>query len=160
MTPADIRPSLLELSIAIAGFSGIVVAIQGRSDRGLEEGLYLSALLGGTLFAAALSVLGMVLLASPIEPSTAWRTTNLAHGLCMVWTLAIRTYQVRTGLIELSGQIWFVGAALFAVAAVQFSNAAIFLEAWICVGTLSFYAFFSFGYFVLLLFALDRRNAT
>jgi hypothetical protein len=105
MTPADIPPSLLELSIAIAGFSGIVVAIQGRSDRGMEEGLYLSALLGGTLFSAALSVLGMILLASPIEPYAAWRTTSLAHGLCMVWILTIRTYQVRTGSMELSRQI-------------------------------------------------------
>ena len=159
MTPADILPSLLELSIAIAGFSGIVVAIQNRADRATEEILYLSALLGGTFFSAALSVLGMVLLASPIETSAAWGTTSLAHALCMVWILALRTYQIRNRSIEQSPAIWSIGAALLTLAAVQFSNAGIFLEAWICVGALSAYAFFSFGYFVLLLIALDRRNS-
>ena len=159
MTLADILASLLELSIAIAGFSGIVVAIQNRADRTAEETLYLSALLGGAFFSASLSTLGMVLLASPMESLTAWRATSLAHAGCLVAILAFRTYQLRRVAVAPPRSAVIIGVAMLGLALAQVANAAALHQPWICVALLSVYAFFAFGYFVLLLFSLDRRNA-
>jgi len=159
MTPADILPSLLELSIAIAGFSGIVVAIQNRADRTAEEMLYLSALLGGAFFSSSLSTLGMILLASPMESLTAWRVTSFAHAGSLAAIVALRTFQLRRAAVAPPRSAVLIGVAMLGLALAQILNGAALHQPWLCVALLSVYAFFAFGYFVLLLFSLDRREA-
>lgn len=62
-----ILPSLVEHSIAIAGFSGIAVAVEDRAERSAQSRIYLTSLLWSTFNAAALSVLAIVLCARELN---------------------------------------------------------------------------------------------
>lgn len=112
MTPADILPSLIELSIAIAGFSAVVVAIQERARNDAQVRIYLNSLLLSTFNACALSVGAMVLLASPLDAVAAWSTTSFVHALVASGVLVVREIQRRRGAFSRTRPLRFARVVL------------------------------------------------
>lgn len=159
LTPADILPSLVELSIAIAGFSGIAVAVQERSERSSNSAIFLSSLLLSTFVASVLSVAAMVLLTAPLAPSVAWSVISFVHAAAAVGILVVRAKQRTRGDFVRTRPLKVARASLYGVAGFQLSNAIVFHEPWLSVLGLAAYSFFGFGFFVSLLHELVRPNA-
>ena len=159
MTPSEILPTLVELSIAIAGFSGIAVAVQERSDRSSQSRIYLSSLLLSTGVSCAVSVLAMVLLTTPLGASVSWSLTSFVHAAACVAILIVRRKQKREGVFIRTRPLLIARASLYAVAGMQLLNAVVVREPWVSVLGLAIYAFFGFGFFVSLLLELVRPNA-
>ena len=158
MTPADILPSLVELSIAIAGFSGIAVAVQERSERSSQSRLFLTSLLLSTFASCGLSVMAMVILASPLDPSVSWSFTSFAHAVVLVGILVFRSNQRRRGEFVLERPLVFAALLLYGLVGLQLLNAVAIHEPWVSVLGLGIYSFVGFGFFVLLLLELLPPN--
>lgn len=158
MQAAEILPSLLELSIAIAGFSGVVAALQGQSAWNGQAQVLLFALLGSTLITAAMAMLAMVLLASPVSEEIAWSATSLSHAALLALVGVVRTLQIRRGDTDFTTAVGVVGASFLVLIAVQLTNGLAFRESWVCLAALAFYGFYGFGYFALLLRELQGRE--
>ncbi len=156
MTPADILPSLVELSIAIAGFSGIAVAVQERAERSSNSGIFLSSLLLSTFVSSALCVIAMVLLTTPLAPSVSWSLVSFTHATTAVGILVVRAKQRSRGDFVRTLPLKLARASLYGVAGIQFVNALALHEPWISILGLAFYSFFGFGFFVSLLLELVR----
>ena len=159
MTPADILPSLIELSIAIAGFSAVVVAIQERVRTDAQVRIYLNSLLLSTFNACALAVGAMVLLASPLGAAAAWSATSFAHALVAIGVLVVRELQRREGTFVRTRPLRIARAVLYGVAGIQLLNAIALHEPWIAVLGLGVYSLLGFGFFVSLLSELIRPGA-
>ena len=130
MTPADVLPSLIELSIAIAGFSAVVVAIQERARADAQVRIYLNSLLLSTFNACALSVGAMVLLASPLDDVAAWSGISLAHALVAIGVLVVRERQRRLGSFVRTRPLRLARIVLYAVSAIQLANVIVVQEPW------------------------------
>ena len=159
MTPADILPTLVELSIAIAGFSGIAVAVQERSERSSNSGIYLSSLLLSTFVSSAICVLAMVLLTTRLGASVSWSLISLSHAVALVGILVARSRQRARGDFVRTRPLLLARTALYAVAGIQFLNGIAIHEPWIAVLGLGMYSFFGFSFFAALLQELVRPNA-
>ena len=159
MTPADVLPSLIELSIAIAGFSAVVVAIQERARSDAQVRIYLNSLLLSTFNACALSVGAMVLLSSPLGADTAWSVTSLAHAFVSVAILVVRELQRRQGTFVRTRPLRLARLVLYTVGVMQLVNGLVLHEPWIAVFGLGAYSLLGFGFFVALLSELIRPDA-
>jgi len=159
LTPADILPSLVELSIAIAGFSGIAVAVQERSERSSNSAIFLSSLLLSTFVSSVLCVIAMVLLTTPLSPSVSWSVISFAHAAAAAGILVVRSRQQNRGDFVRTRPLKIARASLYCVVGLQFLNAILFHEPWLSILGLAAYSFFGFGFFVSLLHELIRPNA-
>jgi hypothetical protein len=160
MTPYEILPSLIELSIAIAGFSGIAAAIQGRSERNPQVRIFLTSLLWSTFNSAAICVLSMVLLASPLDDDSAWAATSFSHAIVLLVVLSVRSMQRRRGEYTRTRALQIARGFLYALVPIQIVNGALLGKPWIAVAGLAFYSFFGFGFFVLLLLEIIQPSET
>ena len=154
MSPEDILPSLVELSIAVAGFSGVVVALRPMRPSGWSEtsrGLF-AVLLTSTLLSAGVCVFAMVVRAAPVAEPSAWAVVSAAHVAVLVGIISLRVWQyLRTTARRTPPPA--VGALLTLNALIigaQLLNAAHYRSGWLCLTGLSLYAFFGFFVFVLL----------
>ena len=82
MSPGEILALVVEVNVAIAGFSGIVVVV---GHRGFEQWkavdrLRLQGLLNTSVSPMAISGLGLVLLASQVPSETVWRICSGAFA--------------------------------------------------------------------------------
>jgi hypothetical protein len=159
LSPVDVLPSLLELAIALAGFAGVVAALQSQATWSSHADILFSALLGSTFLSACLSVLAMVLHASPIESSATWIITSFVHAVLLTLVITLRVLQVRRGDFQFTKDMQFTACSFMALILIQLGNAFLFERAWICVSALAFYAFFGFLYFVLLLAEIRSEKA-
>lgn len=151
MVADDILSTIVEFSVAVAGFSGIVAALApSRSSQWpfVSQALF-TALLFSTAISASVSLLAMVLLASPVSPATAWATSSAVHGVILVGVVAFRMRQSRRADVGITPRV-VVFVMMLAIASAQLANASRFQLGWVCVGCLSLYAAMGFAYFVLL----------
>ena len=152
MQSEDLLPTLVELSVAVAGFSGVVAALSPHGPSKwspLQRGLF-SALLGGTAISVGVALIAMVLLAAPIATSTAWAFTSTVHLICLGGIIRLRVREHRTldaAIPSISLPI-FVAVCLTAIA--QAANAVWIQAGWLCIAALSLYAFLGLSYFVIL----------
>jgi hypothetical protein len=158
MTPAEILPSLIELSIAIAGFSGVAVAIQSRSDRNPQVRIFLTSLLWSTFNSSAVSVLAMVLLASPLNEDSAWAATSFFHALALLVVLIVRELQKRRGEFTRTPGLKVARGVLYVLVPIQLTNALFLAEPWVAISGLALYSFYGFAFFVLLLLEIIRPS--
>jgi hypothetical protein len=160
VTPAEILPSLIELSIAIAGFSGIAVAVQDREDRSAQARIFLTSLLWSTFNASALSVMAMVLLASPLSSSIAWTITSLVHAVTLIGVLVVRGVQRSRGEFVRTRPLVAARFFLYVLVGLQLANVVAIREPWVSVFGLGFYCFFGFGFFAFLLLEIVGPGAS
>ena len=156
MVADDILSTIVEFSVAVAGFSGIVAALAPSrpSQWPLVAQTLFTALLFSTAISASVSLLAMVLLASPVSPATAWATASAVHGSILLVVAALRTRQNRRSGAGIPPGTAVVFTAMLGIAATQLANASQFQLAWVCVGCLALYAAMGFAYFVLLVMSI------
>ncbi len=84
----------IEVSIAIAGFSGIVAAVGHRSDGrwNANDQLRLQVLLTASGAAGTFAFLPFVLLDAALDPKLVWR---IGSGAQFVWIVGVATFRIR-----------------------------------------------------------------
>ncbi len=90
-----------ELAVALAGFTGVVVALASRNEGGWHPGdqLRLIFLLEAGLTAAGFALLTLVLLhISPTSTSVAWTVGSLLWALFMIHSLYSSHRRIRENL--------------------------------------------------------------
>jgi hypothetical protein len=152
MQPEDLLATLIELSVAVAGFSGVVAALspQGPSKwSSLQRGFF-SALLGSTAISVGVALIGMLLLAAPIATGTAWACTSAVHLFLLIFVIGIRVREFRSSNSAMPAISLPILLFVCLLAGAQMANVALVQEGWLCVSALSFYAFLGLIYFVIL----------
>jgi len=93
MEPADLLSLVVEVSITITGFSGIVIVLGRRSlgEWSPRDRVQLRALLVSSITPTAFSGLGLFLLTTDIPLSHIWR-------ICSVFHVAMYAFQATTGI--------------------------------------------------------------
>lgn len=152
MRADDILSTIVELSVAVAGFSGVVAALApNRPSRwpAFAQTLF-SALLVSAAASTSLSLIAMVLLFSLASSSIGWAIVSALHGAFLVGVLVVRGRQGRPSGESMPPVIILVVAVIVLLALAQLANAPLFRTAWICDGSLTVYAIMGFVYFVAL----------
>lgn len=93
MQPADFLSLVVEVSITIAGFSGIVIVL-GRRARGEwspRDQIQLRALLLSSMMPLAISGLGLFLLTTELTVGSVWR-------ICSVFAICLFGFHATTGI--------------------------------------------------------------
>ena len=120
---------IAELSIALAGFTGVVTAFRSTSHGSWHPGdrLRLNFLLESSLTAAGFSLLALVLLhIFPSSASVAWVTTSALWALFMPWSLYTSHRRIQENLEthhdidQFSNRLVF--GLFFALIVAQFGN--------------------------------------
>jgi hypothetical protein len=138
LEPSDALVATIEASIALAGFSGIVVVL-GRRSQGEwrpQEELRLINLLGASFQAFVVSLLGILLLSAKLPAATSWVVCSaawfLATGLHMGWVI-VRSRRL-DGQEDLSKThplfFWTSGALVLFVLLLQLANIASLRQFW------------------------------
>ena len=152
MQPSELLSTLVEFSVAVAGFTGVVAALSPRrlSEWTEIQRTFFSALLGSTAISAGVSILAMVMLSAPVSASAAWSATSSVHLLLLLAVLVIRSREIRPAGSGANPASILILLAVCALVLVQGINAVLVHAGWLCVAGLSAYAFLSLLYFVVL----------
>jgi hypothetical protein len=152
MQASDLLPMLVEFSVTVAGFSGVVAALSPHRPAEWTEYQrgFFSALLGSAAISAGLSILAMVMLSAPVSPATAWSTTSGAHLVALLGVLVIRAREAASAGSDLNRWSLLILLAVIILIVTQAVNATFVHAGWLCVAGLSAYAVLSLLYFVYL----------
>lgn len=150
MSPEDVLPSLVEISIAVAGFSGVVAALSPVPPKEWRPRtrLAFSILLSSTLISLSLTLFAMVLRSTSLAAPTTWALVSATHIVALLMIASLRIYQSRRSMA------WQPFAALFllniVIIAIQLANTVHFRLGWLSVAGLTLYALFGFVNFIML----------
>lgn len=129
MEPSDALTAIIEASIALAGFSGIVVAVGRRSEGEWrpQEDLRLVNLLVSSFTALLVALLGVLLLLTSLPPTTSWRLCSVAWLIAVAvhsgWIVSRSQRLGDEGLRHTHpGFYWFAVGLTLGVAALQAVN--------------------------------------
>jgi hypothetical protein len=147
---SDILSTIVELSVAIAGFSGVVAALGPNrpADWPPVARRFFSALLGSTAGSAFIALFAMVLLASPLESSTAWGVVSAAHAFFLVGVIVFRVREPRIPGVTIPVWALLAISMTILVLIAQLANALFFRSAWLGVAGVAVYAFHGFAHFI------------
>ena len=97
MNPSDSLHLIVEASLALAGFAGVVTALRSRGEGQLHvlHRLSLTNLLSTSLVSLFLSLVALVLLAADVAEATVWR---ISSGVGLLPSLYFGSASVRTVL--------------------------------------------------------------
>lgn len=152
MRAGDILSTIVELSVSVTGFSGVVAALAPNRPGewpALAQTLF-SALLLTAAATASLCLIAMVLLSSLPSPHTAWVIVSALHGLFLVGVLALQIRQPRFSGESIPPLLFVPVAGIPLLALAQLANASVFRTTWICIASLSVHALIGFVFFIAL----------
>ena len=141
MEPGDALVATIEASLALAGFSGIVVVL-GRRGEGRwqpQEDLRLVNLLGSSMTAFFVSLLGVLLLTTDLPAPTSWRVCSAAWFVTVafhsVWIL-LRSRQLEEEDLRRTNPafFWFASVLTVVFLLLQLLNAGWLWEFWPVLG--------------------------
>ncbi len=149
--------SAIEVSIAIAGFSGIIAVFGRRNVEGwgIEEKLRMQILLTASAAAGLFSFLPFVLFEGGLEAEASWR---IGSGTQCIWLLGISIYRSRQASIAGASSVVGIGNFMFPIFITnllgQLVNTAIVAEAWLYLVGVLFQVTVGFTAFTTLLLGL------
>ncbi len=109
-----------QISLAIAGFAGIVAAYRNESvhEWGDVERFWLRLQLLNSVLPFTFSLIGIFFLATGPHPTTGWRWLSGFAAICLVLYAVMIASSLRSfapGAMEAAGSGWFTSYALFSV---------------------------------------------
>jgi len=94
LSPGDVLALVVEVNVAIAGFSGIVIVLghRGSEEWTAVDRLRLGGLLNASVAPMAISGLALVLLASQVPSETVWRICSGTYAalFALFWIRGMR----------------------------------------------------------------------
>ncbi len=159
MEAEGILTTLAEVAIAIAGFSGIVVALQNRALVWSEtDKMRFSMLLQVSFEGVAFSLIPIVLYLMHLSEPLVWRWSSGLWLVCIAGMLAYRARQVLRVAApgaDTSNAVWgFIFVIFCASVLLQVANVAWLLASWPHVVTVILGMLVAFVFFVRLLRAV------
>jgi len=139
MEPDRYLIATAQISLAMAGFAGVVAAYRNQSDRGWGEveRFWLRLLLLNSILPFSFSLVGIFILAAGPIPSAEWRVASGIAAACLVpYAVMIWRYlrRLSPGVLQAAGSSLFVSRALVAiligVCLLQIWNAAVGSAFW------------------------------
>jgi hypothetical protein len=156
-SPDEVLSSVIEVGIAIAGFTGIVTALVRQRGLRSEQKYYLSMVLVSSIASVGLAFLPRVLSASRLSESTAWA---ISSALFVVYFFVVGTYRRRQARRFGQDVLWgprllkVVFLGVWGAMMLQIANAALIRDAWPYLWMLVLYLMWSFSLFVALFWTL------
>ena len=121
MQGADVLTVIAEIGVALAGFSGIVVALRQRSVESwpLPEILRLRLMLSAAVSTLVFALLPFVPHHLGVSPAVTWSVSSLALAALFGWTLFVSTVRLRPLRTGLSFRWWvaYQSGTVIAIAA-------------------------------------------
>jgi len=152
LQPEGILSTLVEFSVAVAGFTGVIAALAPKRPTNwsqLQRGFF-AALLGSTAIAAGISILGLILLSSPVSNRSAWAMTSGAHLVSLLAVLYVRFREMRSARVAANAVSVSILVTVLVLIVAQGANAFVFRVGWLCIAAIGVYSFLSLIYFVVL----------
>ncbi len=149
--PDTVLTSAIEVGIAIAGFTGIVIALSKRDANADSRALLISILLLTSIASVFFAFLPMLLSVAGLDDSTVWTASSAAF---LAYISVVFSYRLRQrgafparsrAAVSLGGAIFLVGVVL------QIPNVFILNSAWPYLVLIVSYVIYSFSVFVTLL---------
>ena len=131
MEPTEVLYLIVEASLALAGFAGVVNALTRRAGSaiGVMPRLRLVNLLATSFAALFLSLLALGLHAMDVEPATVWRIVSAAGLPPMVYFPIHSIREIRRTFgpeaARRSAPLWVVNVPVFFVCVLQVWNVAV-----------------------------------
>lgn len=130
MPADDVLLMMAQLGVAIAGFNGIVAAVDRGERRSIERRVMSSVLVTAAASVIAWSVVPLVLLAMSIPAERVWQGSSLGWAAAQTVIMVFRQRQARRlGLVVTRTVAVFMGAVLAALV-LQLWNAIFAAQAW------------------------------
>jgi len=149
--PDMVLTSAIEVGIAIAGFTGIVIALSKRDAETNSRALLVSILLLTSIASVFFSFLPMLLSLAGLADPTVWRTSSAAFLIYMAAVLAYRVRQFGAVRPRSSAPVALGGSLFLAAVLLQIPNALSWTAAWPYLVLIVAYVIYSFSVFVTLL---------
>lgn len=137
MEPDKYLIATAQISLAMAGFAGVVAAYRNQRGWGVVERFWLRLLLLNSILPFSFSLLGIFIVVADPLPSGEWRLSSGIATLCLlsyaVWilrnlrSLAIGSLEAAGGNVVVS-RLWFT--LLLAICLLQLWNAAVGSAFW------------------------------
>lgn len=163
MNPSDSLQLVVEASLALAGFAGVITALTRRGAHALLplQRLNLVNLLSTSLGALFLSLAALVMLAAEIDPAFVWRVIS---GVGLAVTLYFSAHSIRTVLSTIREShrqrarrlLLSVNLPLLAVCVAQVWNTAVLAAFWPVL--LLLVALFGIGCYAFVRFLFDPTS--
>jgi hypothetical protein len=156
-SPDAILGSIIEVGIAIAGFTGIVAALIGQRDLESTQKYYLSMVIVSSIASVAFAFLPMVLAVSSVPVSLAWTLSSAAF---VVYFFVIGSYRRRQARVFGHDVLWgprllkIVFTCIWLAMMLQVVNVVLIRDAWPYLVMLVSYLMWSFSLFVALFWTL------
>lgn len=152
--PDMILTSAIQVGIAIAGFTGIVIALSKRDGGEDSRAILVSILLLTSIGTVFFSFLPMLLSLAGLDDATVWTASSATFLIYIAVVFAYRARQRVTmrslskGAVALGGSVFLVGLFL------QIPNVFLFKTAWPYLLLIVSYVIYSFSVFVTLLWGV------
>ena len=161
MEPVELLTAIIEASVALIGFSGLVIALGRRSSGEWSplEKLRLVNLLGVGVILLGCTLLALILLSAGLSHAVVWALSSVAWVVLVlpfaVWAFSRAPRVVEDDTVTSMYRV-VVGAVVAATAAIQVANAIVLQEFWpfflglavlLILGVTQFFRLLWFGLF-------------
>lgn len=143
MEPDRYLIATAQISLAMAGFAGVVAAYRNQSENGWGdvERFWLRLLLLNAILPFSFSLVGVFILVAGPAPGTEWRWSSGIAAICLLpyATMIVRNLSGLTpDVLKAAGSNWFVSRALVGILI-----AVCLLQLWNALVSAAFWPFFA-----------------
>ena len=156
--PDMVLTSAIEVGIAIAGFTGIVIALSRRDADADARALLVSILLLTSIASVAFSFLPMLLSIAGLDDPTVWCASSSAFLVYVAGVFTLRARQFGSVRPRSSAPITAGFSLFLAAVLLQIPNAFMWMAAWPYLVLIVAYVLYSFSVFVALVWDVWRDD--
>ena len=158
LLPAEVvLTSAIQVGIAIAGFTGIVVALSRGRHISARERISVSILLLASIATVTLAFLPMIFLNAGVSERATWMTSSILFLIYFVSVISYRVHQFRKSRVSMPPQVSLGIAFLGISALLQVANAIFMRESWPYLILVVSYVIYTFLVFAYLLWSLWKE---
>ena len=154
LTADIVLTSAIQVGIAIAGFTGIVVAISKGAKISARERISVSILLLASIATVTLAFLPMIFLNAGVSERSTWMTSSILFLIYFVSIVSYRVTQFRRSGVTMPRPVSLGIGFLGISALLQAANAIFIRDSWPYLILIVSYVIYSFIVFAYLLWSL------
>ena len=146
--------SAIQVGIAIAGFTGIVVAVSRGGHISVRERISVSILLLASIATVTLAFLPMIFLNAGVSERSTWMTSSILFLIYFVSIVSFRVMQFRRSGTTMPPAVAYGIGFLGIAALLQVANAIFIRDSWPYLVLIVSYVIYTFIVFAYLLWSL------
>ncbi|MEK6591702.1 MAG: hypothetical protein AABZ67_01340 [Pseudomonadota bacterium] len=154
LTADIVLTSAIQVAIAIAGFTGIIIAISKGAQISARERISVSILLLASIATVTFAFLPMIFLNAGVSERSTWMTSSILFVIYFVSIVSYRVTQFRQSGVTMPAAVASGIGILGIVALLQLANAIFIRDSWPYLILIVSYVIYSFIVFAYLLWSL------